>query len=150
MTPFIGGKCTPGIGDVGRITRVLYVDDDISFLEIVKVILEKDGEFSITVSTEGEEALNILERGEFDIVLSDCKMVRMDGATLREKVRMMFPSMPFIFLTGREKKEGISGMLDSNTWYLQKGGDPAVQFVRLADLIRICTRTQSQGCKSHH
>jgi CheY-like chemotaxis protein len=135
----------PGTGDVVRTTHVLYVDDDTSFLEIVKVILEKDGEFSVTVSTEGDEALHILERGEFDIVLSDCRMVRMDGATFRGRVRLMFPSMPFIFLTGREKKEGISGMLDDKTWYLQKGGDPAVQFARLADLIRICTRSQGQG-----
>lgn len=146
MTPFFGGKCTPGIGDVGRITNVLYVDDDISFLEIVKVILEKDGEFSVTVSTEGEEALNILERGEFDIVLSDCRMIRMDGVTFKERVRKKSPSMPFIFLTGREKKEGISGMLDDKTWYLRKGGDPAVQFARLADLIRICTKSRSSGC----
>lgn len=134
-----------GIGDVVRITRVLYVDDDISFLEIVKVILEKDGEFSVTVSTEGDKALNILERGEFDIVLSDCRMVRMDGVTFRERVRTMFPSMPFIFFTGREKIEGISGMFDDSTGYLQKGGDPAVQFARLVDLIRICTMSHGPG-----
>ena len=120
--------------------RVLYVDDDRSFLEIVKVILEKDGVFLVSISSAGDEALNLLDQGEYDIVLSDCRMVRMDGIRFREKVRDMHPGLPFIFFTGREKGENISRLLDCSTFYLQKSGDPEVQFARLADLIISCLR----------
>ncbi len=127
--------------------RVLYVDDDQSFLEIVKVILEKDGEFSVTLTQKGDEALNLLVEGDYDIVLSDCRMIRMDGVTLREKARELHPAMPFIFFTGKQKEEGISKLLnDGLTWYLQKGGDPAVLFERLADQIRTCVREDVLPC----
>ncbi|MDD1729313.1 MAG: response regulator [Methanospirillum sp.] len=118
--------------------RVLYVDDDLSFLEIVKVILEKDGNFLVSISPAGDAALKLLDQGEYDIVLSDCRMVRMDGIRFREKVRDMYPEMPFIFFTGREKGERISRLLDRSTFYLQKSGDPEVQFARLTDLIISC------------
>ena len=129
-----------------RVIRVLYVDDDQSFLEIVKVILEKDGEFTVTLTQEGDEALDLLSTGDFDIVLSDCRMIRMDGVLFRERVRELYPAMPFIFFTGRQKEEGISKLLDDLTWYLQKGGDPAVQFARLTDQIRSCVRAKEPAC----
>ncbi|GEM_PF-3851590 len=127
-----------------RVIRVLYVDDDQSFLEIVKVILEKDGEFSVTLTQEGNEALALLTAGDYDIVLSDCRMIRMDGVLFREKVRELYPAIPFIFFTGRQREEGISKLLDDQTWYLQKGGDPAIQFTRLTDQIRSCVRAEEQ------
>lgn len=115
---------------------VLHVDDDRSFLEIVKVILEMESDLRVTTTSSADEALNLLSQGCFDIILSDCRMVRMDGVRFLEKVRVLDPTIPFIFFTGREKKDVFTGVLDGSIMYLRKGGDPAVQYAELADLIR--------------
>lgn len=121
--------------------KILHVDDDHSFLEVAKEILETDEEFSVTSSSSGDEALLLVQRGGYDIVLSDYRMIRMDGVVLLEKIRLIDPDMPFIFFSGKEKEEGFLKSLDSATWFIQKCGEPGKLFATLADQIRASTRS---------
>ncbi|PKL59479.1 MAG: hypothetical protein CVV33_07630 [Methanomicrobiales archaeon HGW-Methanomicrobiales-4] len=117
--------------------RVLYVDDELDFLEIVKVILESKGDFMIDITPSGNDGLELLKTGRYDAVLSDYRMTRMDGMEFLGKVRVLDPRIPFILFSGRMQEEVISDAIGRGiTTYIQKEGDPAVKFDELEKKIR--------------
>ena len=84
-------------------TRVLVVEDNEINRRFAEALLRKLGCISHTV-TNGREALEALEAGDYDVVLMDCMMPEMDGyeATLRLRAREQAtaaPRMPVIALT---------------------------------------------------
>jgi two-component system chemotaxis sensor kinase CheA len=69
-----------------RSGRLLVVDDAMTIRELQRNILERAG-FDVTVAGDGIEALAHLENQEFDLVLTDVEMPRMDGIALTERIR---------------------------------------------------------------
>ena len=70
----------------GRHGRILVVDDALTVRELQRTILERAG-FVVRVATDGVEALEVLRDEQFDLVLTDVEMPRMDGFTLTEHIR---------------------------------------------------------------
>ncbi len=68
-------------------------------LRVVDRLLTLRGHTVVAVSS-AIEALNELDRSEFDIVISDQGMPEMSGRELAHKVRVRYPSLPFVLLTG--------------------------------------------------
>ena len=121
--------------------RVLYVDDEQDFLEIVKVILERNPDMMVDTTPSGHEALTLLGSRRYDVILSDYRMTRMDGMEFLRQVRELNPSIPFILFTGRMQEEVIIDGFDRGiTSYIRKEGDPAVQFDKLEAQIRDAAR----------
>jgi CheY-like chemotaxis protein len=80
--------------------RVLVVDDEPAVLGVVSRTLQRLG-YRIASAGQGEEALALLERDtDFDLVLSDVVMPRMDGRALRRAGRARFPRVPVLLMTG--------------------------------------------------
>ena len=79
---------------------VLLVDDERSLREFVKAILHKEG-FQTIEAGDGIEALNLVQEFGKDIalLLTDIRMPRMDGVSLAESVRELFPRMPVLFIS---------------------------------------------------
>ena len=61
--------------------RILVVDDEESLRHMLRAFLTKEG-YDVTVAENGEEALRILDREPFDVVLSDIRMPKLDGLGL--------------------------------------------------------------------
>ena len=70
----------------GRSGRLLVVDDALTVRELQRTILERAG-FDVTVACDGVEALEVLAKETFDLVVTDVEMPRMDGFTLTENIR---------------------------------------------------------------
>ena len=116
--------------------RVLYVDDEPDLLEIGKLYLEEDGDFSITIIDSAETGLAILKKDQFDAIISDYQMPGMDGIELLKHIRSYGNDIPFIIFTGRGREEVVIEALNSGAdFYLQKGGDPVAQFAELRHKI---------------
>ncbi len=116
---------------------VLYVDDELSLLEITQRFLGKTGGFSVRTTTSAAEALDILSSCRFDAILSDYMMPQMDGIEFLKLVRQQDPEVPFILFTGKGREEIVIQAINNGaTFYLQKGGDPTAQFTELAHKIR--------------
>jgi antitoxin Phd len=77
--------------------RVLIVDDDPSVLKLYSRTLSGAG-FDVTPATSGLEALQRMEQGEFDVVLSDLAMPKMDGLTLLGQMRAQSLEQPVILM----------------------------------------------------
>jgi YesN/AraC family two-component response regulator len=86
--------------------RLLIVDDEPDLLEILQDIL-KPVISDITVAENGKVALDIFNRGEIDVILSDINMPVMDGFTLLTEIRKQSPLVPFVILTAYGDKKNL-------------------------------------------
>ena len=66
--------------------RILVVDDEENIRHMLSLILKKEG-YKVSTAEDGQEALEKIERGEFDMVLCDVRMPRLTGIELLEKLR---------------------------------------------------------------
>lgn len=106
---------------VGRI-RVLHVDDDPEFAEMVATFLEReDDRFDISTATSADEGLTRLSAHEFDCVVSDYEMPGQNGIEFLETVREAYPALPFILYTGKGSEDIASDAISAGvTDYLNK------------------------------
>lgn len=112
--------------------RVLYVDDEESLLHIGKIFLERQSGLKVDTSISATQALHLLEKTRFDVIVSDYMMPRMDGIEFLKKIHTLHLDIPFILFTGRGREEvAIEAINNGADFYLQKGGDPKVQFAEL-------------------
>jgi len=99
-------------------TRVLVVDDDISFAESLTDILNEKGYIAVAVNS-GEEALEKIKERPFDVVLMDVKMPVMDGMQTFKEIKKLEVSTTVIMMTAYSMddlvhdalKEGAYGVL---------------------------------------
>ena len=87
--------------------RILVVDDEEVFSEILTTMLRKAG-YECQTAASGMEALALLRSGEqFDLISSDIAMAEMDGPALLEHVKAEFPAVPLVFASSIADPEFI-------------------------------------------
>jgi len=79
--------------------RILIVDDDESFLDLLSAYLDSFG-LDYETAQDGQEALEKLRKGSFSIVLTDMIMPRMDGMELLKHLRVDYSKLGVIAITG--------------------------------------------------
>jgi DNA-binding NtrC family response regulator len=91
--------------------RILVVDDEVDFLETIVKRLRRR-EMDAHGVTSGEEALKILEKEPFDVVILDIKMPKgMDGIEVLRAIKNLRPEVEVLLLTGHASVEtSIEGM----------------------------------------
>ncbi|MDP6977710.1 MAG: EAL domain-containing protein [Myxococcota bacterium] len=89
--------------------RILVVDDDATFLLVVRKVLEKS-EFVVTTCTSGEEALEVFSDCEPDLVLLDINLPGIDGTEVCRalRTRMDDLSLPILLVTAGGDERAIS------------------------------------------
>ncbi|MEJ5330171.1 MAG: S16 family serine protease [Desulfobaccales bacterium] len=80
-------------------SRVLVVDDEEIARTNLEYILQKDG-YQVDTAASALEALDKLTGREFDVVLTDLKMERMDGLQLLEAIKAKAPATEVVMITG--------------------------------------------------
>jgi DNA-binding NtrC family response regulator len=114
--------------------RLLLVDDEVGYLEVLSKRLTHRG-YNVTTASSGAEAIRALRNWEFDLAVVDLKMEDMDGIEVLKVLKRMDPALHVIILTGhgseRAARDGIAhGAFD----YLIKpiGLDPLVARIQAA------------------
>jgi two-component system sensor histidine kinase and response regulator WspE len=102
---------------------VLVVEDSITVREVERQMLQREG-YEVDVAVDGVDGWNALQRGGYDIVLSDVDMPRMNGIdfirTLRADPR--FTTIPVIIVSYKDRAEDREAGLNAGaTAYLTKG-----------------------------
>jgi len=104
-------------------TRVLLVDDEKDFVEILSMRLEEAGEF-VTAAYNGQQCLEKLKDQAIDVVVLDIKMPGMDGIQTLRRIKADFPLVEVILLTGHGTTEtAVKGMKLGAYDYLLKPSD---------------------------
>ena len=92
---------------------ILVVDDNAKNLEVIKGLLKPTGMF-VTTAESGEECLEKLETGDFNVVLLDHNMPGMDGLETVARIRELYPNLPVYAMTS-------DVAADSEEFYKAKG-----------------------------
>lgn len=119
--------------------RLLLAEDEKSLSRALVKILEH-GNYSVDAVYDGVEALEYLEAGNYDGVILDIMMPRMDGLTVLKKLREAGNTIPVLMLTAKsEVDDKVSGLDMGANDYLTKPFAPPELLAR----IRAMLRTQS-------
>jgi two-component system, cell cycle sensor histidine kinase and response regulator CckA len=86
----------------------LLVDDEKALRNYLAMILEHEG-FQILEADDGMDALALLRRirGMVDVLVTDVSMPRMTGIELVNAVKMEFPAIPVIYVSGLGLRDGL-------------------------------------------
>lgn len=80
--------------------RLLYLEDDLDLGEITSDMLSRGG-FTVNWVTNGVEGLEVLEKKNFDIIVADIMMPKLDGYTFLKTIRHNGNNTPLILLSAR-------------------------------------------------
>ena len=104
-------------------TRILLVDDEKDFVEMLSLRLNEVGE-DVTPAYDGQMCLAVLEKDPFDIIILDIKMPGMDGIQTLKQIKARYPLVEVILLTGHGSAEtAVEGMKLGAYDYLLKPAD---------------------------
>ena len=100
--------------------RILVVDDEKVALNNLTYILKKEG-YEVTGTQSGPRASSLLEEEEFDLILTDLKMEKVDGMQILAKSRELHPGTEVIMITGYASVDSaISAMKAGAYHYIAK------------------------------
>jgi len=117
--------------------KILFVDDEIDFLETLMKRMKKRG-VGVSGVGSGENALKFLDDKPADVVVLDVKMPGMDGIETLRKIKNRHPLIEVIMLTGHASVEaGIEGMELGAFDYLMKPVDIDELLYKVQDAYKI-------------
>ena len=90
---------------------ILVVDDDPVVIKSCERILKSDG-YSIDSAVNGQDAINILHKKDYDLVVTDLKMPEVNGIDLIKWLRNSKPQTGIVIITGYPSQETIKDALD--------------------------------------
>ncbi|MBI1869688.1 MAG: response regulator [Chlamydiae bacterium] len=120
--------------------KILVVDDEIEFLEIVKTRLEANGHTVVT-ATSGEEALQKVKVERPDAILMDVTMPGINGLDVLKKIRQEDKRLPIFIMTAfsSEEKSSLANVLDASGFIL-KTDDLQKEVENIGAAIRIAEK----------
>ena len=80
-------------------TKILIVDDEAIALRNLEHIMKKEG-YEVTGTSKGHNAIKLIEEQQFDVILTDLKMDKVDGMQILKRSRELYPETEVIMITG--------------------------------------------------
>ena len=116
--------------------NILVVEDDAALRKMMQSVLQRNG-YRPLLAEDGQAALDILEREQADLIITDIMMPNMDGYELTELLRQSNYNMPILMVTVKEtytdKHRGFSAGIDD---YMVKPIDINEMILRVRALLR--------------
>ncbi len=118
--------------------RLLIVDDVPDNLFLVRTILEEEG-YEIVTSSNGQEALEIIETEPPDLVLLDVMMPVMDGYEVTRRMRAMkdLPFIPILLITAYDRANAVKGLDLGADEFIRKPIEADELLARVRSLLRL-------------
>lgn len=106
-------------------TRVLFVDDESQILKLLELMLKSfQDEWEMEFAPSGREALELMRKRPFDIVVTDMRMPSMSGVELLNHVMRLYPRTVRIILSGYADQEMVMRSIGVTHLYLNKPVEP--------------------------
>ncbi|HEY9621643.1 MAG TPA: response regulator [Crinalium sp.] len=116
--------------------RILVVEDDDLIAQALTKILSNEN-YAVEVAKDGQLGWELIETYEYDLVLLDVVLPKLDGITLCKKLRSHHYQMPVLLLTGRDSGHDKAVGLDAGADdYVVKPFDPEELAARIRALLR--------------
>ena len=118
-------------------SSILIVDDSLTARAVFQDYLQSVGH-RVQEAENGRQALDLLQKQSFDLVLSDIDMPEMDGLTFLKALRRTYSltELPVIMLTSHDSSEKIVEALDAGANdYITKSAEASVLFARIRNQL---------------
>ena len=123
--------------------KVLVVDDEKLIVKGIKYSLEQDG-MAVDCAYDGEEAVNLARKNEYDVVLLDVMLPVYDGFEVLSRIRE-FSSMPIIMLTAKgDDMDKILGLEYGADDYITKPFNILEVKARIKAIMRRSVKSKSE------
>lgn len=117
--------------------RVLVVEDERRLAENVARALRENAGYAVDIAEDGEQGLYDAESGQYDLVVLDLMLPRLDGHGLLVRYRKQGHKTPVLVLTARDEKESVVRLLNAGADdYLAKPFDLGEFLARAKALVR--------------
>ncbi|WP_291866881.1 sigma-54 dependent transcriptional regulator [Maribacter sp.] len=82
-------------------SRILVIEDEASIRRVlVKILSEENDTYTVEEAEDGLRGIETIKNKDYDLVLCDIKMPKMDGVEVLEAARKIKPEIPFIMISG--------------------------------------------------
>jgi len=82
-------------------SKILIIEDEAAIRRVLtKIIEEENNTYEVTGAEDGLEGIELIKNNDYDLVLCDIKMPKMDGVEVLEKTQKIKPEIPFIMISG--------------------------------------------------
>ncbi|MBU1234018.1 MAG: sigma-54 dependent transcriptional regulator [Proteobacteria bacterium] len=99
---------------------ILVVDDERSMRDFLKILLVKEG-YQVETAHNGSSALELIEKQDFSLVISDIRMDGMDGLELLYGIKERTPTLPVVMITAfASPNDAVSAMKNGAFDYISK------------------------------
>ena len=121
--------------DVIKMSKILVCDDDKAIVDAIEIYLSQEG-YEIKKAYDGAEAIQMLEKESFDLLIMDVMMPKLDGIRATLKIREK-NNMPIIILSAKsEDADKILGLNIGADDYVTKPFNPLELVARVKSQIR--------------
>jgi two-component system response regulator PilR (NtrC family) len=101
-------------------SKILIVDDDQSLREFLEILLAKEG-YDVYSKSSGEKALQLLNKEDISLVITDVRMPGIDGMSLLKQIKNKYPDIPVILITAFASLDTAMLAMKEGAWdYLAK------------------------------
>ena len=116
--------------------RILVVEDEKKVASFIKKGLEEE-HYAVDIAYDGEKGLALAQINEYDLILLDIMLPRLDGMEVLRQIRRNGSNMPILILTAKDSVEDIvSGLDGGSDDYLTKPFSFAELLARVRALLR--------------
>ncbi len=87
-------------------SKILIIEDEDAIRRVLsKIILNENKNYQVDEADDGVSGYELIEKTDYDLVLCDIKMPKMDGVEVLEKAQLIKPEIPFIMISGHGELE---------------------------------------------
>ncbi len=121
--------------------KILIVEDEIAISDLIKIRLELLG-YKCEVANNGEKAADFIEKNQYDLVLLDIMLPKVDGYELLDYIKQTF-KIPVIFLTAKSQvKDKVIGLKKGADDYITKPFEMEELIARVQAVLRRYNKTE--------
>jgi DNA-binding NtrC family response regulator len=106
-------------------SKILIIEDEASIRRVlVKILTEENAEYEVFEAEDGLIGTEMIKNSEFDLVLCDIKMPKMDGVEVLEAVKKIKPEIPMVMISGHgDLDTAVNTMRLGSFYYITKPPD---------------------------
>ena len=117
--------------------RVLVIEDERRLAENVARSLREGAGYAVDIASDGEQGLYLAESGDYDLLVLDLMLPKLDGMGVLTRYRKRDRATPVLILTARDEKDWVVRMLNSGADdYVAKPFDLGELLARAKALVR--------------
>ena len=128
--------------------KILIVDDEPAIRDLISEVLNI-ADYDFVAVSDGVEALNVIRREKFDLIILDVNLPKLDGFAVLEKIRESAPTQPIIMISARTEKDDVThGLRLGADDYIRKPFSVEELLLRVQNRLRrdLVTSIQSYQC----